>query len=286
MYTLFLSIGLTTVISVVPAFFGVSAVYTVLPGTIIGVFAFVLIGRRVAKRVEMVTRAADAEMTKAQTIAQRSGGKAQAIMMRAIDTAVAKLKTGMIFAKWQIGVTTMLNARIGMLLYTKSLLLQQSGKKNAVRDALRAAIPYLDASQVKGKKARLLQALWPAWAMLAIAHYRTDKGIDGAADVLENTVRVAPKNGLLWCLYAYLLWKSKRLDEALDVLVRGKAKADDDKRLDENLSLLQNRKPMKMRSYGEQWYQFGLEQPRAAQGQPQMGHARMRGGRMRGGPRR
>ena len=121
--------------------------------------------------------------------------------------------------------------------------------------------------------------------MLAIAHYRTDKGIDGAIEILENTVKVAPKNGLLWSLYAYLLWKSKRLDEALDVLVRGKAQADTDKRLDENLTLLQNRKPMKMRAYGEQWYQFGLEQPRAAQAQAQMGHARMRG-KMRGGPRR
>ena len=233
----------------------------------------------------MVTRAADAEMAKAQNIASRSGAKAQSVMMRAIDTSVARLKTGMVFAKWQIGVTTMLNARIGMMLYTKALLLQQGGKKKGVSEALKSAIPYLEASQVKGKKARLLQALWPAWAMLAIAHYRTDKGIDGAIEILENTVKVAPKNGLLWSLYAYLLWKSKRLDEALDVLVRGKAQADTDKRLDENLTLLQNRKPMKMRAYGEQWYQFGLEQPRAAQAQAQMGHARMRG-KMRGGPRR
>ena len=284
MYTLFLALGLSTLISVVPALFGVSAVYTVLPGTLIGIFAFVIIGRRISKRVEMVTRAADAEMAKAQNIASRSGAKAQSVMMRAIDTSVARLKTGMVFAKWQIGVTTMLNARIGMMLYTKALLLQQGGKKKGVSEALKSAIPYLEASQVKGKKARLLQALWPAWAMLAIAHYRTDKGIDGAIEILENTVKVAPKNGLLWSLYAYLLWKSKRLDEALDVLVRGKAQADTDKRLDENLTLLQNRKPMKMRAYGEQWYQFGLEQPRAAQAQAQMGHART-GGKMRGGPR-
>jgi predicted Zn-dependent protease len=244
-------------------FFNVSAVYTVLPGSLIGIFTFVWIGRRVAKRVEAVTRAADAEMTKAQTVAQRSGGKAQSVMMRAIDAAVGKLKTGMMFSKWQIGVTTMLNARIGMLLYTKSLLLQQSGKKDAVRSALKEAIPYLEASRVKGKKAKLLQALWPAWAMLAVAHYRTEKGIDGAVEVLESTVKVAPKFGLLWCMYAWLLVKGKRIDDAVDVLARGKDKADADKRLDENLTLLQNGKSMKMRVYGEQWYQFGLEQPRA-----------------------
>jgi tetratricopeptide (TPR) repeat protein len=281
MYTLLLSIGLTTLISTVPMFFGIDAWTTILPGFFVGIIVFVLVGRRISKRVEAVTRAADAEMTKAQSVAQRSGTQAQAVMMRAIDTAVTRLHSGMVFRKWQLGVTTMLNARIGMLLYTKSLLLQQGGKKAAVRGALKEAIPYLEASRVKGRKARLLQALWPAWAMLAVAHYRTEKGIDGAIEVFEATVKVAPKAGLLWSMYAWLLWKSKRLDEAVDVLARAKDKADSDKRLDENLSLLQNRKPMKMRAYGEQWYQFGLEQPRAAQAQPQMGHPRMRGGRRR-----
>ena len=159
MYTLFLALGLSTLISVVPALFGVSAVYTVLPGTLIGIFAFVIIGRRISKRVEMVTRAADAEMAKAQNIASRSGAKAQSVMMRAIDTSVARLKTGMVFAKWQIGVTTMLNARIGMMLYTKALLLQQGGKKKGVSEALKSAIPYLEASQVKGKKGSIITSL-------------------------------------------------------------------------------------------------------------------------------
>ena len=47
-------------------------------------------------------------------MAQRGGAKAQGGMIRAIDTAAARLKTGLIFSKWQLGVSTMLNARIGM----------------------------------------------------------------------------------------------------------------------------------------------------------------------------
>ena len=60
-------------------------------------------------------------------------------MIRAIDTAAARLKTGLIFSKWQLGVNTMLNARIGMLFYTKALLMQQFGKKDGERAALKGS---------------------------------------------------------------------------------------------------------------------------------------------------
>lgn len=277
MYTLILSFVLGTLVAVIPLLFGVSSSWTILPGIIISVGAFVWVSRRVAKRVEAVTQAAQQEMAKAQNIAQRAGPKAPEIMHRAIDTSVATLKTGLLFSKWQLGVSSMLNAQIGMLLFTKAQVLQQSGQKTGLKAAYKAAIPYLEASQVTGAKAKLLQQLWPAWAMLAVAHFRTDRGIDGAVEVLENAVKVSPKSGLLWSLYAWLLYRSKRLDDAIAVLARGKEKAEDDKLLRENFTLVQNRKPMKMRSYGEQWYQFGLEKPRAAGAQPRMGHPRMRG---------
>ncbi|MEE2789601.1 MAG: hypothetical protein VX589_19840 [Myxococcota bacterium] len=281
MYTLFLSFGMALFTAIVPTFFGVSSTWTVLPGMILGVVVFVWSSRRVSKRVEAVTQRADQEMAKAQAISQRAGAKAPGIMLKAIDASVSVLKTGLIFQKWQFGIGTMLNARIGMLLFSKAMVHQQSRQKNEVRQAYLSSIPFLTASQVKGKKARLLHALWPAWAMLAIAHYRTEDNIEGAVQVLEGAVNAAPKVGLLWNIYGWILWKEKRLDEAIAVLVRGKEKADTDKRLDENLTALQNRKGMKMKGYGQQWYQFGLEQPRVAAAQGQIGHPRMRGGSRR-----
>ncbi len=277
MYTLILSIVIGVLIAVIPILFGVSSSWTILPGIIVSVAVFVLVSRRVAKRVEAVTQGAQQDMAKAQNIAQRAGTKAPEIMHRAIDSAVAKLKTGLLFSKWQIGVTTMINAQIGMLLYTKAQVMQQAGQKAGLKAAFKATIPYLTASQVSGAKAKLMHQLWPAWAMLAVAHFRTEGGIDKAVEVLEAAVKVAPKPALLWSLYAWLLWKSKRLDDAIGVLARAKESADEDKHLKENISLLQNRKPMKMRGYGEQWYQFGLEQPRMAANQARMGHPRMRG---------
>ncbi len=281
MYTLYSAIGLALLIALAPLPFGVSAGWTVLPGLLVGVFAFVWMNRRIAKRVEAVTQAADREMAKMQQAAQR-GPQGQAAMLRCIDQSVAILEKGFAFEKWQVGITTMLNARIGMLLYTRWLLGQQmGGRKSKDGGGIAAAIPYLEKSRIKGQKAKLLSALWPAWAMLAVAYYKGRKDVDAALVVLEDTERIAKKNGIVWSLHAWILHKEKRNDDAIDVLVRGKDAAPDDPRIPENLQLLQNNKSMKMRGYGEQWYQFGLERPKMAGAQMRMGHPRMRGGARR-----
>ena len=71
---------------------------------------------------------------------------------------------------------------------------------------------------------------------------------------------------------------AEKAENAPEAAVEGKEAAPDDRLIPENLTALQNRKKMKMSGYGEQWYQFGLEQPRmAGVQQQQMGHPRMRG---------
>lgn len=275
MYTIFLALGVTLLTILLPLPFGLGPVWTTLPGIILGVLSFVWVNRRVARRVESVVQAADAELAGLQQLAQRPGPGTQAAMARRFDNAVELLKRGFIFAKWQVGVTTMLNARIGMLLFMRWMVLGQGG--------LSEAIPYLERSRIKGKKARLLAAMWPAWAMLAVCYYKGRKDLSAARAVLEDAVGVAGKESVLWGLYAWILWSEDQLDDAIAVLARGKAALPDDPRITENLTALQNRKPMKMRAYGEQWYQFGLEKPKMAGVQPQMPHPRMKG---RGGVRR
>ena len=273
MYSLYLSLAISTFIIGVPMLFGAgNAKWSVLPGILLGVLSFVWVNRRVAKRVEAVTQAADAEMANLQQVAQRGAG-AQGAMEQHFDRAIEILKRAFIFEKWQIGVTTMLNARIGMLLFMRWMLLKKGG--------LAEAIPYLEKSRVKGAKGKLLGALWPAWAMLAVAYYRGKKDLDRAVQVLEDTVGVSKKEGLLWSLYAWILWKEKRRDDAINVLARALKILPDDKRIAENLKQLQNGKKMRMKDYGEQWYQFGLEQPKMAGMKPQMAHPRARAGGMR-----
>ena len=270
MYSLYLALFIAGFVFGVPTLIDAGyAKWWALPAMASGVFSFVWVNRRVAKRVEAVTQAADREMASLQQVAQRGQSPQVKVAMDAhFDRAIEVLKRGFIFEKWQLGVSTMLNARIGMLLYMRWMLLKKGG--------LTEAIPYLERSRVKGKKGRLLAALWPAWAMLAVAYYRGKKDLEKATGVLEDTVSIARKEGLLWSLYAWILWKEKRQDAAIEVLARALKAAPDDKRVAENLRALQNNKKMKMRDYGEQWYQFGLEQPKMAGMKPQMSHPRAR----------
>ncbi len=280
MYTLYFALGVSLFVALVPMLFGVSPGWTVLPGVLIGIAVFIFANRRMAKRIEAVTQAADAEMAVLQQIAQRPGPNTAAAMAVRFDKAIELLQRGFVFHKWQLGAGMMLNARIGTLMFTRWLVMQQMPGARG-QGSLADAIPYLDRARPKGRKAQLLQALWPAWAMLAVAHYKGKKDLDAAVSVLEDSVKVAKKQGLLWSLYAWILWTEERLDEAISVLARGRIGAPDDKVLAENLNALQNRKKMNMRGYGEQWLQFGLERPKGMQTQAQMGHPRMRGGMRR-----
>lgn len=292
MYTIYLSLAVAFVVAVLPALFGVSVAWTVLPGLIAGVATFVWVNRRMAKRVEAVTRAADAEINALQQAASRQPTTPQQVkQMQAaasarIDAAVSILQQGFLFQKWQLGVTTMLNARIGMLLFTRWAQLGTGSATDAV--------PYLRRSVVRGRKASLLSALWPAWAMLAVCELKGNEDLDAAAKVLEDAVVVARKEGLLWSLYGWILAEAGRIDEAIDVLARAKSATSDDERVVSNLVALQNKKKMSMKEYGEQWFQFGLEKPKGTASlaqqrlmqqqtpQPRMGHPRAKG---RGGRR-
>ena len=281
MYTLISALGVGIAASGLFLFIWNSLWATILPGFFVGLFCFVWINRRVGKRVEALTQQADLELTQAQSIAQRSGAKGGAILLRGMDSSILKLRGALLFSKWQLGLAPMLNGRIGMMLYAKTVVLKQLNRKNDIPEALAQSVPYLEKSMVSGPKAKLLSALWPAWAMLACAHYRLGHDLDKVVEVLEQAVKSAPKNGLLWSIYAWMLTAKKRTDEAVSVLARGSTAASDDPYLLENYTLAQNGKKPRMKPYGEQWYQFGLEQPRMQAG-PKTAHPRARmGGRRR-----
>ncbi len=275
MYTLFTAIGLGALAAIIPLGFGVDVTWTLLPGFFVGVIGFVWMNRRVGKRVEALTKLADAELANAQAVAQRSGGKAGSVMLRGIDSSVTKLQAALMFSKWQLGLGSMLNARIGMMIYTKTVVLAQANKKAAIPETLQQALPYLEKAQVGSVKAKLLSALWPAWAMLAFTNYRLNKDFSIVTAVMDKAIAAAPKNGILWSMYGWLLAKEGHTEEAIVILARGVEAAADDAHLKENYKLLQNNKKLRMKAYGEQWYQFGLEQPRVAAG-PRAAHPRMK----------
>jgi len=90
-------------------------------------------------------------------------------------------------------------------------------------------------------------------------------------------LKAGKKESLLYGVYAYALNEMHDRDGAIEVLNRGLKICKGDERLLTNRSLLQNGKAMKMKVYGEQWYQFMLERPMLRQEPPPYARVSKRG---------
>jgi tetratricopeptide (TPR) repeat protein len=278
MYTLLISILISFACMLLPGLlFDWSVKWTALPALAVGIAAFVWMTRRISKRFERINAAAEKELQALQQLgqqmAQRPTMRNPTLLAQRLDAAVAVYQGGFALEKWQIGIGTMLNARVGMLLFSKPSLVPDA--------SIGDCIPYLEKAQVKGKKAQLLSNLWPAWAMLGIAYYKKDKkDLGRARAVFEAALANVRKEGLFWQIYAWILAQEEQIDDAIGVLARARQVLPDDEPIKENLTALQNRKKMQMRAYGELWYQFALETPKIAMA-PRMPHPRARGGAAR-----
>jgi len=155
-----------------------------------------------------------------------------------LEKAVQTLQGGFALAPWQFLVASQLHAQIGMLLY--------------IRQDVDAALPHLEKS---------FSRHWIARGMLGAARYRR-RDLEGATKVLEDAVKVNKKEGVLWAVYAWVLEKEGRHEEAIRVLGRGAAANPSDEKLKAGLQALQNGKKLKLgKVYQEQWFQFRLEDP-------------------------
>lgn len=275
MYTALISFGIFFLGMLLPSLLlDWSVKWTALPALALGITAFVWMTRRISKRFEGINAAAERELQALQQLgqqmAQRPTMRNPTLLSQRLDAAVAAYQSGFRLARWQIGIGTMLNARVGMLLFSKPQLVPEA--------SIGDCIPYLEKARVKGRKAQLLSNLWPAWAMLAIAYYKKDKKeLARAREVFEGSLTYVRKEPMFWQLYAWILAAENQTDEAIAVLARAREVLPDDETLKENLTALQNRKKMQMRAYGELWYQFALETPKVAMA-PRMPHPRARGG--------
>lgn len=157
------------------------------------------------------------------------------------EKAIRELKDALQYSKWQIYVDGQLNSQIGMIYYMK-------------RD-FSNAFPHLEKSFFKN---------WAAMAMLAICYMKRQKK-DKMISTFEKAVQWNSKESLLWNLYAYCLNESGEATKAKEVLERGLKKLPGDVPIKENLEHLNQGKKMKMRAYGDLWFQFHLENMAAMQ---------------------
>lgn len=188
--------------------------------------------------------------SKLMVILEQAGKDLQA---QRFEKAIREMKEALRFGPWQLYVTDQINSQIGMAYY--------------VRRDFSNAFPHLEKSFFKN---------WVAMAMLAISYMKRQKR-GKMEQTFEKTVQWNGKESLLWNLYAYCLAEEcGEKTKAIAVLEKGLKKLPGDSHIVENLEHLRAGNKMKMRSFGDPWYQFHLE----SLGQLQKHQMAAMGGRM------
>jgi tetratricopeptide (TPR) repeat protein len=228
MFNLLISIGVATLITLAVGIPLGQLLYGIIPGVIVAIALFMFLGRVVSRKIEAIGQAFFDEL---QVKNQARPDPAR------VERAVEILKTGYRYRHWHFMVGSMLDGQIGMAYYAN----KQFEKSE----------PYLIKSAWRH---------WVAKSMLGVTHYKKRR-YEPMKEVFEKALKWNRKESFLWNLYAYCLTRSGDRNGAVDVLSRGLEVLPGDARIENNRSLVQKNKKMKMRSWDQLWYQFHLDTP-------------------------
>ena len=176
-----------------------------------------------------------------ETIFTRAG---DLLKKQQFDKAIEVMKEGYRFSTRQFLVKGSIDGQIGVVQYLR--------KKND------EAEPLLAAASMQHYIAK---------AMLGILQWKRGEK-KKAKETFNLALKAGKKESLLYAVYAYVLMEMSERDKAIEVLNKGLSICQGDERLITNRNLLQNGKSLKMKVYGEQWYQFLLERPMIRQEAP------------------
>jgi tetratricopeptide (TPR) repeat protein len=160
------------------------------------------------------------------------------------DKAIETMKEGYRFSSKQFLVKGSIDGQIGVVQYLR--------KKNE------EAEPLLAAASMQHYIAK---------AMLGILQWKRGEK-KKAKETFSLALKAGKKESLLYAVYAYVLLEMGEREKAIEILNKGLGICKGDERLITNRNLLQNGKALKMKVYGEQWYQFLLERPMIRQEAP------------------
>jgi tetratricopeptide (TPR) repeat protein len=200
------------------------------PAVLVLVLTYFLLARRTSNQLRAVMEAANQAAMAAGSRAQGQGRPPK------LDEAREILDGARHLGRWQFLVEAQIEAQLGALDYV-------------MRD-FSAARPHLE---------RAFSRNWMAQGMLAAIDFREGQ-IDAAVKRLEKVSLFARKEATYWGLYAYILAESKRQDEALVVLGRALKILPDNEALKSLQQAISNRKKLRMKEFGNNWYTFFPEQ--------------------------
>ena len=153
------------------------------------------------------------------------------------DPAIGTMKEAYRWAPWQFMVKGTIDGQIGIVQYLRN--------KHA------EAEPLLKSAGMNHYIAK---------AMLAILQWKRGERAN-AKKTFNLAIKAGKKESIVYAVYAYALNEMNEKNDAISILNKGLKYCKNDERLLSNRTLIQNKKPMKMKVYGEQWYQFMLERP-------------------------
>lgn len=213
--------SITAVIVTYGFYFFTNLPFAILMGIIISLVVFFILTRKVMKELEEINQNAQ-----------------KAIQKQNIERAIKIYESALELRKKSPFVAGQVYSLIGMLYYV-------------TKDFDKALPALIKASSMN----------WMAKGMLA-AHYLTTKNIPEMEKLLKKVVVTGKKDGMSWGLYAFCLEKLNRKDEAIKILEEGnKTLKGLDERITNNLLELKNGRKLKMKLFGDMWYQFLLETP-------------------------
>jgi hypothetical protein len=188
----------------------------VIPALLLGVSAFLLLTRRTASLVEP-------EMAKAVALLQSNQIDAGRAALQAM-----KVKYG----KWQLLLEGQLDAQMGMLDY--------------LHMKWDEAYPLLDRGKWRN---------WTALVCLACIHWRRGER-EKAWPLFESAADAAPKETMVYVVWATLLTKAEQRDQALKALDRGLKENTESAVLKELHATIANKRKIDTKSFPQAWYQF------------------------------
>jgi tetratricopeptide (TPR) repeat protein len=249
MINLLLSLAAGAAVAILVKVLGFSLIAGIIPGTIVFLAIFVVLGRRSFMQLQAVVQAVQAELSGMSP----TNKKEQAVKK---DKAISLLENALPLGKWQFLMEGEIHGQIGMI-------------KHLFKDSDGALASFEKASQ-RNYFAKAMQA----------SIYFQKKEYSKMGEAFELAVKHGNKESLMWAAYAWCLTQLKEDDKALRVLSRAVEANPSDEKLKKALSALQNDKRLKMSPWEPMWWQLGLENPPMQQ--PQfMGGGRGRRGFMR-----
>lgn len=228
MINLGISIGSFIVLfSLIKFPFDFSILASILPALVAFFATYITLARKSFKKFEGLIMLVQNELQRQATLKNQN--------LRSIEGAINILKSGYPLGNWQFFIKAQIDAQIGVIYY--------------INDKTKEAFPYLKNSFLRH---------WVARGMLA-AYYFREKKYDEAKTVFQEALKVNKKTALLYNIYAWCLMELKEKDAALSVIQQGLKILPQNQELQKVLMNLQNDKEIRLKGYGDEWYQFRLE---------------------------